>query len=107
MYAAAAIIGQLGGYYVARSCEMVAFMVNNDKRTLKLYPDCATYFNGENQNQMTVVAAKWDHGVTSGAEVHAALGLPFGMAAWLSLALHALGVEIYVSGLLLRPWLCC
>lgn len=71
-------------------------MVDNVNRTLALYPDCASYFSGENPGQQTVVHADLP-GATSAAEAGAATGMVFGMAVWLALAIHAIGIEIYVS----------
>lgn len=63
---------------------------------LELYPECSTWANGENPDQMAVVAAKWTT-PSSAAEVAASLAVPFGMGVWLALVVHAVGVEIYVS----------
>ncbi|KAF4814801.1 hypothetical protein CGCTS75_v013253 [Colletotrichum tropicale] len=92
---AATIISNMGTYYVSRPCDQVAFMVDNMNRTLALYPDCASYFSGENPGQQTVVHADLP-GATSAAEAGAATGMVFGMAVWLALAIHAIGIEIYL-----------
>lgn len=76
-------------------------MVDNTNRTLELYPACAAYFSGENPGQQTIVHANIVS-PTSAAEAGAAAGMPFGMALWLALVLHAIGIEIYVSSSPLR-----
>ncbi|OHE99725.1 hypothetical protein CORC01_05083 [Colletotrichum orchidophilum] len=94
--AAAAAISSIGTYYAARPCDQVAFMIGKMSRTLHLYPDCATYFSGENSGQQTIVHADFLN-PTSAAEAAVAVGMPFGMALWLALALHAVGIEIYLK----------
>ncbi|OLN97920.1 hypothetical protein CCHL11_02607 [Colletotrichum chlorophyti] len=94
-FSAAAIISSLGTYYAIRPCDQVAFMVEDKNRTLELYPACATYFSGENPAQQTVVHADILNS-SSAAEAGVAAGMPFGMALWLALAIHAIGIEVYL-----------
>lgn len=101
-YIAAIIISMIGTYYTARPCAQVADMVEDANRTLELYPECATFFSGENPGQQVVVHADLTS-PSSAAEAGAAAGMAFGMAIWLAFALHAIGVEVYVS-LLLFLW---
>ncbi|KAK2049353.1 hypothetical protein LZ31DRAFT_339932 [Colletotrichum somersetense] len=95
MFFSASIISRIGTYYAARPCGQVAYTVGDSNRTLELYPDCAAYFSGANPHQQTIVHADIIT-ATSAAEVGAALGLSFGMAFWLALAIHAIGIEIYL-----------
>lgn len=69
-------------------------MINNRSRALDLYPDCAAFYSGENPDQFVVVGADMRGGITTAAS---AGGLTFGAALWLAMALHAIGVEVYVS----------
>ncbi|KAL0933763.1 uncharacterized protein CTRU02_210562 [Colletotrichum truncatum] len=92
---AAMCISAIGTYYAARPCDQIAFMVEDTNRTLELYPACASYFSGENPAQQAVVHADILDS-TSAAEAGVAIALPFGMALWLALALHAIGVELYL-----------
>ncbi|KAK2058673.1 hypothetical protein LY76DRAFT_593072 [Colletotrichum caudatum] len=94
-FSTAAIISRIGTYYAARSCGQVAYTIGDSNRTLELYPDCAAYFSGANPNQQTIVHADILT-ATSAAEAGAAVSLSFGMAFWLALAIHAVGVEIYL-----------
>ncbi|KAK2027072.1 hypothetical protein LX32DRAFT_456204 [Colletotrichum zoysiae] len=94
-FSGAAIISRIGTYYAARSCGQVAYMVGDSNRTLELYPDCAAYFSGANPHQQTIVHADIMT-ATSAAEAGAAVSLSFGMAFWLALAIHAIGIEIYL-----------
>lgn len=90
------IISRIGTYYVARPCEQVAGTIGDTNRTIELYPDCAAYFSGANPDQHTVVHADLLN-ATSAAEAGAAVSMPFGMALWLALAIHAIGIELYVG----------
>lgn len=64
---------------------------------LQIYPVCATWASGENPSQMAAVDAKGSPLASSAAEVIASVSVTFGMAVWLSLVIHAFGVEVYVS----------
>lgn len=59
------------------------------------YPSCAAYVNGTDLNEFALVKASMEG--PDGANIGAALNVPFGMALWLSVAIHAIGVEIYVN----------
>ena len=94
----AIIISTQAGYYTVRPCGQVDNALDGDQNVaLNTYPQCAPYYSGDNPDQQTIVQAN-----ISGneAEVSAALGMNFGTAGWLALALHAIGVEIYVSSLM-------
>ncbi|KAH6849622.1 hypothetical protein B0I37DRAFT_338784 [Chaetomium sp. MPI-CAGE-AT-0009] len=92
---AGVIISNTGGYYAARPCGQVDYMLGGNKTaTLSYFPDCAAYYSGENLEQYTLVQANMDG--DSDANTAAALGLAFSTAVWLALALHAIGVEIYL-----------
>lgn len=73
------------------------FTVADTERMLELYPQCSAWATGENPDQMVVVDAKWTSQSSSAAEVAASVSVPFGMAVWLAFAIHAVGIEIYVS----------
>jgi hypothetical protein len=91
----AIIISTMYGYYDARPCgQILETFKGSQEATLHFYPECASYFSGANPGQYAVVHADMDG---TAIEVAVALGLNFGAATWLALALHAIGVEIYVS----------
>lgn len=86
----------MGGFYQARSCAQLFYIYNHSQNdTLQADPDCASYFSGANVNKWVAVEANLG-GDAAGAA--AALGTNFGSAMWLALAIHAIGVEIYVRG---------
>jgi len=95
MIIAVLIISPLYKLYTSRSCAEVASFYNNSaQKTTALYPECATYFNGTNPDKHIAVLLDFNG---RQEETGAALAEGFIMAAGLALALHAIGIEIYVS----------
>lgn len=102
MVLGAMIISTRGGYYMVQPCIKIADMVDYDnKQLIDLYPTCDEYASGANRDTQVVVLANFGGNV---AEVATAMNLCFGMAGWLALFLHAVGVEIYVSWLPSLIW---
>jgi hypothetical protein len=100
MFIGSMIITTMPGYYQSRSCPQIQSAFNgSQKTTLHFYPECMAYFNGSNPDKHALVHANMKG---TAIEVASALGMNFGAAAWLALALHAIGIEIYVSPSLLR-----
>jgi hypothetical protein len=97
MILATVIISKSGGYYTVWSCAKIEATLPNASMLLSKYPACGAYANGSNPNEVAIVKADLDG--DTGANAGAALGLSFGMAVWLATAVHAIGVEIYVSTL--------
>lgn len=95
MIAATSIISSIGSYYIAWPCAKIAYTFGSAEKAAKLYPACAAYVNGTSPHQQAVVHANFEGGLPT--EIGAALNLSFGMALWVSVALHAIGVEVYVS----------
>lgn len=89
MALAAIIISMWGSYYKAFKCDKMASFYDSRNELLDAYPLCAS------PEEWVAVKADLVDGEEENAS--AALYLTFGMAIWLSLALHAIGVEIYVS----------
>lgn len=86
----------MGTFYSSRPCDQIFDSFNREKgATLHFYPECAPFFSGENLEQQAVVKANFD-GDTA-IETGVALGVSFAMAGWLALAMHAIGIEVYVS----------
>ena len=90
-----AIVISNKGHYIVWPCAKIADTIANDMDLVSAYPACASYAEGSNLNQVSAVLADMDG--ASAANVGAALNLNFGMALWLAFAIHAVGIEIYVS----------
>lgn len=87
---------------MARPCEQILYTFHgNQTATMLRYPECAAFFTGENLDQHAAVKAILGGGTA--IEAAAALGITFGGSGWLALALHAIGVEIYVSSPCFHP----
>lgn len=66
-----------------------------EELVLTVYPTCESFLNGTNPGQHAVVSAT----VAGGPEQAAAvLDITFGMSFWMAFVLHAVGIEVYVSG---------
>lgn len=83
---AANVISNLPGYFSAMPCRQIESMGGDASR----YAACASDMAAQ-----TAVEANFAN--PAGIEnVSAAMHMSFGMAAWISLALHAIGVEVYL-----------
>ncbi|KAI4266287.1 MAG: hypothetical protein L6R38_008841 [Xanthoria sp. 2 TBL-2021] len=92
MIISALIIPKVGGFYQAMPCDKISFMFEDDQAGFReSFPACVTP-NGTT-NGWVAVNAKFSG---SSANVAASLGLCFGTAGWLALAIHAAGVETYL-----------
>lgn len=94
MIIAAQIVSQIGGYYDARPCEQVEDIFGSPEESMAAYPDCAPFFNGSDPSKQVAVEANFNG---NPVQLAVALGSNFGPAMWLAFAIHAIGVEIYVS----------
>lgn len=83
------------GYYAVWPCAKIEATLQNKANWLDAYLSCASYANGTNLDQVSAVAASFGRGGAPNAG--AALNLNFGMALWLALAIHAVGVESYLQ----------
>jgi hypothetical protein len=84
------------GYHHLVSCEQLAsrFLLGSQAGTIAGFPQCEAYFSGQNATLLVPIEASMTDGGASGAQ--AALNTGFGAAIWLSIFLHAIGVEFYV-----------
>jgi hypothetical protein len=81
----------MGPYYKALPCDELATFYNTTESLVNAYPQCRS-------------PAAWapvEADMLQGNEENmaASLDLGFGMAFWLALTLHAIGIEVYVSEL--------
>ena len=86
---ASIIIGKLGGYFMAIKCEQLAFAAGPDV--------AASFTNCQADPHGWAVVEGSLYNPTGLAEVIAAFQLTFGMACWVALTLHAVGVELYLN----------
>jgi hypothetical protein len=94
MIIAAAVVSKKG-FYIVWPCAKIAATLTEGMNLVAEYPACASYADGSNLDQVSAVLA--DLGGGSSVNAGAALNVSFGMALWLAFAVHALGIEIYVS----------
>ncbi|KAJ1713543.1 hypothetical protein NYO67_4257 [Aspergillus flavus] len=80
-------------YYMAQPCDKIDFIIGREQ-TLESYPDCASFYNGSRPDQNVLVLGDFNGNAD---KIGTALNLNFGMAFWLALFLHAIGVEIYLQ----------
>lgn len=96
VFPAAYVVSAVGAYYMAEPCAKVASLVAGGRdEMLARYPECAAFYSGASPDQHALVTASMTLGRAE--SVGAAIDLGFGAAMWLALALHAAGIEIYVS----------
>ncbi|KAK2750931.1 hypothetical protein FQN57_000005 [Myotisia sp. PD_48] len=88
----AVVISSTGGYQMIWPCAKLDYALGETK-VLSKYPACSTFYDGSNLKQTVIIES--DFGGNK-ENVAAAVALPFGAALWLSIFLHALGVELYL-----------
>ncbi|KAI1821982.1 hypothetical protein F4861DRAFT_516635 [Xylaria intraflava] len=89
----ALFVSYTGGYYTAQPCNKISMTLKGKDATMTLYPQCLSFFSGENPDQHVLVKANFFGNVI---EITSALNLAFGTAVWVSLLLHMVGVELYL-----------
>lgn len=100
---AAQITGPTGEYYEARHCYVLDSMYGHNETVVEyLHPDCSAYYSGQNPDQQALV--KSDFGGILPDQLSAGLTVVFAGGSWLALAIHAVGVELYVPS---RSLLAC
>ena len=87
MVISATIISNIGGYYISMPCGQISYM-GGDAST---YAACKA-----DSNAQTSVLANFNT-PTGVEQVAASMQTSFGMAGWIALALHAVGIEIYLK----------
>ncbi|RMZ70784.1 microtubule associated [Pyrenophora seminiperda CCB06] len=81
-------------YYITWPCAKIAATIVEEVDLVSLYPTCKSFIDGSDPEAVASVAAKLFGG--NAANTGAALNIVFGMALWVSLAIHAFGVEVYL-----------
>jgi hypothetical protein len=91
MALSAIIITKLNAsYYGVMPCSQITF-INNAKYTESHYPQCSNVIDNPN------VIVRADYNARGGEHVGVALGVSFGMAWWLAILMHLVGVELYLA----------
>jgi hypothetical protein len=95
MIIAAQIISSIGSFWSVQPCvKILSVLDNNTTRLGEDFPLCQAFLDG-NLDAQTIVHAEF----ATAPGIIASTNESFGAAGWLALLLHAIGVEIYVSGL--------
>ncbi|KAI1087407.1 hypothetical protein F5B19DRAFT_74910 [Rostrohypoxylon terebratum] len=89
------IVSLIGGFYYVEPCDKISFILGGENATLAAYPDCASFFSGEDLNRHIAVPATVFNR-NNPAQVAAALNFVFGTSGWMAIFLHTLGVELYL-----------
>lgn len=87
--------------YVAYSCNVLRFILQDDSALSSRYPTCTPVVDGTNmlgEALQVAVQANFKGGSEGRTEeLSAALRACFPMAAWLAWALHIIGTEVYLK----------
>ena len=94
MISGTAIISTMGRYQFPMECAKLDYIMEDRISVLAAYPGCISYYNNADPGQMVLVQADLNGSV---AQVAAGLNMTFGVALWLALLIHAIGVEIYLQ----------
>jgi len=94
MFIGAQIISGMGTYYQVWPCAKLDWLLGGRNKTLLHYPSCGPFYDGKHPNAAAAVLADFNNGGPE--QIGAAFGTNFGMAMWLGLFVHAIGVEIYI-----------
>ncbi|KAI1385891.1 uncharacterized protein F4822DRAFT_414399 [Hypoxylon trugodes] len=83
-----------GGYYYPEPCEKVDWLLKGKNATLAAFPECASFYSGEDLNRhVAVYASVFAGNIVSRAAI---LNLVFGPSGWTGIFLNLFGVETYL-----------
>ncbi|XXH01994.1 hypothetical protein Hte_008358 [Hypoxylon texense] len=88
------VLSFIGGYYYTSPCDKINYMLKGENATLARFPECASFFSGEDPDRHVAVRASVL--TRDKVEVAAAVNLVFGSAGWLAIVIHAAAVEYYL-----------
>lgn len=94
MIIAAQIISSAGDFWSVQSCVKLLDVIGDAQELVQQYPSCSGLVGNGNLEAVAAVNANFGG---SAVELMSAMNMSFGMAGWLALGLHAVGVEVYVS----------
>ncbi|KAL8709505.1 MAG: hypothetical protein Q9220_005747 [cf. Caloplaca sp. 1 TL-2023] len=93
MVLAALVASSMSGYYVTMTCGEIFSIFDTKQEALDHYAQCGQ--SGSTLDTLVIVQATFANGQLE--QIAASLRLSFGMALWMALFLHAVGVEIYLN----------
>ncbi|KAK8116489.1 uncharacterized protein PG998_004770 [Apiospora kogelbergensis] len=97
------ILPMTGTYYLSQPCDKLAWLFNDDNKTVAAYPECEAWLSQQNSEQRVHVRAEWSNS-RNVAEKMTSMNLSFGIAMWIGLVIHFIGTEVYfVIKLYLTP----
>jgi hypothetical protein len=94
MLIAAQIVSAIGGFWSVQNCAKLLDVMGDAQQLAENYPSCASLIDAGNLQAVAAVEADYGGSVE---QLMSAMNITFGMAGWLGLGLHAIGVEVYVS----------
>jgi len=96
MIITAQIMSKTGDYYSVQPCAKLLSILNNATELVERFPTCSALVLHSDTKAQAIVKADF---ADLPLGIMATLNESFGMAGWLALFLHAVGVEIYVGTL--------
>ncbi|KAI1770163.1 hypothetical protein F4818DRAFT_433667 [Hypoxylon cercidicola] len=90
----AIILSSVGGYYNVQPCDKINFILKGENATMARFPECAPFFSGADPNHHIAVRASLIG--RDKVEVASMINLVFGTAGWMGIAIHAVGIELYL-----------
>jgi len=99
MIISAQIVSAAGDFWTVQNCAKLLDVIGDAQQLVESYPSCASLIDANNLQAVTAVKANFGGSVE---QLMSAMNITFGMAGWLALGLHAIGVEVYVSHSLSR-----
>ena len=97
MIISAQIVSAAGDFWSVQNCAKLLDVIGDAQQLVENYPSCASFIDSGNLQAATAVKADFGGSVE---QLMSAMNITFGMAGWLALGLHAIGVEVYVSSYL-------
>lgn len=92
MIISAKVITTINSYYTTVPCDQIAFLYDSTEIANQLYPQCSS--PNTTLDGMVVVHALFSE---QPEQIGASLDVSFGMAMWLAIIMHLVGVEIYLA----------
>ena len=93
MILSALISSRLSGYYTTMLCGEIFSLYDTRQNVTSLYPQCG--LPGSTDATRVIVQSSFANGQAE--QIGASLRMSFGMALWMALFLHLVGVEIYLN----------